>query len=252
MLSRKLEFVSPEGLRIDGRRPNELRRIQARVGVFMQADGSAYIEQGNTKILATVYGPHEVSRKNKPLHDRAIINCEYRVASFATAERKKPVRTDKRALDLAAAVRGAFEGAVMTQLYPRSQIDIFLQVLQSDGGNRAVCINAATLALMDAGIAMKDFVCACSVGCIDDTPLLDINYIEDSAGGPDLTVAVLARSRKTVLVEMDSRLHIDRFDDVLRLAIDGCQAIHSILDSAMVERTKALLAGAASGADADL
>ena len=49
------------GLRIDGRKPNELRRIQSEVGVFAQADGSATITQGNTKVVATVYGPHEVN-----------------------------------------------------------------------------------------------------------------------------------------------------------------------------------------------
>ena len=54
-------LLSDEGFRIDGRRPNELRRIQCRMGVFEQADGSAYIEHGNTKVLAAVYGPHEVS-----------------------------------------------------------------------------------------------------------------------------------------------------------------------------------------------
>ena len=48
------------GLRIDGRKPNELRRIQCEVGVFDKADGSAVFSQGNTKVVATVYGPHEV------------------------------------------------------------------------------------------------------------------------------------------------------------------------------------------------
>ena len=56
-----LELLSDQGFRVDGRRPNELRRIQCRMGVFTQADGSAYIEQGNTKVLAAVYGPHEVN-----------------------------------------------------------------------------------------------------------------------------------------------------------------------------------------------
>lgn len=49
------------GLRIDGRRPLELRQIRVKLGVFRQADGSAYLEHGNTKILAAVYGPHQVS-----------------------------------------------------------------------------------------------------------------------------------------------------------------------------------------------
>lgn len=48
------------GLRLDGRRSHELRRIQCSMGVLTQADGSAKLEQGNTKVLATVYGPHDV------------------------------------------------------------------------------------------------------------------------------------------------------------------------------------------------
>jgi hypothetical protein len=48
------------GLRVDGRRANELRKISAKLGVLGQADGSAYLEMGNTKVLAAVYGPHEV------------------------------------------------------------------------------------------------------------------------------------------------------------------------------------------------
>ena len=55
------QLLSDQGLRIDGRKPNELRRIKCSLGVFAQADGSAYLEQGNTKVLAAVYGPHEVS-----------------------------------------------------------------------------------------------------------------------------------------------------------------------------------------------
>lgn len=55
-----LELLSDQGFRIDGRRSHELRKIQCKLGVFSQADGSAYVEQGNTKVLAAVYGPHEV------------------------------------------------------------------------------------------------------------------------------------------------------------------------------------------------
>lgn len=54
------ELVSPEGLRCDGRRPNELRQIKVKMGLFSRADGSCYYEQGNTKILVAVYGPREV------------------------------------------------------------------------------------------------------------------------------------------------------------------------------------------------
>lgn len=71
-----LELLSDQGYRIDGRKPAELRKVQARMGVFAQADGSAYLEQGNTKALAVVYGPHEVSsRMREPVWTRLIHRC---------------------------------------------------------------------------------------------------------------------------------------------------------------------------------
>lgn len=56
------DLVSEQGLRLDGRRPNELRKIKCHMGVFKQADGSAYLEMGNTKVLVAVYGPHQVHK----------------------------------------------------------------------------------------------------------------------------------------------------------------------------------------------
>lgn len=56
-----LELLSDQGIRMDGRRPTELRRISCKLGVSASADGSSYFEQGNTKVLATVYGPHDVN-----------------------------------------------------------------------------------------------------------------------------------------------------------------------------------------------
>ena len=55
-----MHIFSPIGLRVDGRRPHELRKIDCKIGPLTQADGSAFLEQGNTKVLATVYGPHDV------------------------------------------------------------------------------------------------------------------------------------------------------------------------------------------------
>ena len=123
-----LEILSPEGFRVDGRRPNELRRLICRMGVFSQADGSAYIEMGNTKTLAAGYGPHEVSNKAKARHDQALINCEFSMATFSTGERKKRPKGDRKSVEISMAIRRTFEACILTSLYPRSQIDIFVQV----------------------------------------------------------------------------------------------------------------------------
>lgn len=220
---------------MDGRRPPELRRLQCQLGLFQQADGSAFLEMGNTKVLATIYGPHDMSRKSQALHDRALINCQFSMATFSTSERKKRAKGDRRSVETSLALKQTFEAAIMRELYPHSKIDIYVQIIQSDGGNRCASINAATMALIDAGIPMKDFVCACSASYIEDTPLLDLNYLEERAGGPDLTVATLPKSGKIVLLQMDSRLHADNLEKVLDVAVKGCGRVHTILDRVVKE-----------------
>ncbi|KAK1286302.1 hypothetical protein QJS10_CPB20g02077 [Acorus calamus] len=186
-----MEFVSPEGLRLDGRRPMEMRQIRAEIGAVSRADGSAIFEMGNTKVIAAVYGPREVQNRGQQLNDQALI-------------------------------------------------DIFVQVLQADGGTRIACINAATLALADAGIPMRDLVTSCSAGYLKSTPLLDLNYVEDSAGGPDVTVGILPKLDKVTLLQMDAKLPNETFEDVMELAIQGCKAVAQYIRELLLENTKQL------------
>ncbi|MCX8171676.1 MAG: exosome complex exonuclease Rrp41, partial [Candidatus Bathyarchaeota archaeon] len=74
-MSGKIRLIDEKGLRVDGRKPNELRPIKMEVGVLSNADGSAYIEQGKNKILAAVYGPREVHPRHLALPDRALLRC---------------------------------------------------------------------------------------------------------------------------------------------------------------------------------
>lgn len=236
----KVEYLSREGLRIDGRRAAEIRKISARIGDFESASGSAYIEHGNTKVICCVYGPHDVSTRSHAIHDRVNINCEFSMATFSTMERKTRPKGDRKSVEMGLLLSRTFGAAIMTNLYPRAQIDIFVQVLQSDGGVLHAAINAATLALIDAGIAMKDFVTACSVGWIDNTPILDMNYTETGANGPDLLVALLPKSNKTVLLQMESRVHMDNFDALAAAAQEGCRAIYETLHKVVTDRTETM------------
>ncbi|KAJ1648563.1 Exosome non-catalytic core component [Coemansia erecta] len=229
------ELLSPEGLRVDGRRANELRRISCRASVLSSADGSAYYEQGNTKVLVAVYGPREPRAKAQFNHDEAIVNVEFNVAPFSTSERRKRSKGDKRLLEISSFVKQTFEGAIQRSVYPRSQIDIYIHLLQHDGGTLETCINAATLALVDAGVAMADYVCACTAGSIDDTPVLDLNGVEESSiETPDLTVAILPRTGNIALLQMESKLHTSKLEDVMDLAVEGCKHIHKKLDDAVL------------------
>lgn len=224
-----LELVSPEGLRLDGRKSHELRKMVCKKGIFEQADGSAYVEQGNTKVIASVYGPHAVVNRSKTIEDRAFINCQFSMATFSTGERKKRPKGDRKSTEISLILQKTFDTAIMTELYPRSQIDIYVQTLQSDGGNVAACINAATLALIDAGVPMKDFVSACTCAFVKESFLTDINFMEESSGAGKLTLAMMPSQDKVVLFQMESRMHLDHLDQLVKTGKKGCVDICTVL-----------------------
>ncbi|XP_053913734.1 exosome complex component RRP41 [Cuculus canorus] len=233
------ELLSDEGFRGDGRRPAELRQIRARMGVFSQADGSAYIEQGNTKALAVVYGPHEIRGSRwKALPDRALVNCQYSLTTFSTAERRRRPHGDRGSVELAAMLKETFEATILTRLFPRSQIDIYVQVLQADGGNYCAGVNAASLAVMDAGIPVRDLVCASSAGLAEDIPLADLSGSEEASGAPKVLVALLPAAGTMALLQLSARLHQERLETALDAATKACRALHAVLESVVRERLR--------------
>ncbi|KAL6216899.1 hypothetical protein ACLB2K_010117 [Fragaria x ananassa] len=166
---------------------------------------SAMFEMGNTKVIAAVYGPREVQNRSQQLNANALVRCEYAMANFSTGDRMRKPKGDRRSTEISLVIRQTMEECILTNLMPRSQIDIFVQVLQADG---------------DAGIPMRDLVTSCSAGYLNNTPLLDLNYIEDSAGGADVTLGIMPK-----LDKMDAKLSLDTFENVKQLAIEGCKAV---------------------------
>ena len=154
-----VRLIDGNGLRVDGRRLDELRPIKIEVGILDKADGSAYVEHGRNKILAAVYGPREAHPKHIALADRAVVKCRYHMAPFSTDERKSPAPS-RREHELSKVIRESLEPAIMSEYYPRATIDIFIEVLQADAGTRCAGITAAALALVDAGIPMRELVAA--------------------------------------------------------------------------------------------
>lgn len=146
----------------------------------------------------------------------------------------------RRVLELAAAIKSTFEPVVQVHLYPRSEIDIFVQVLQQDGGLLSASINATTLALITAGISLFDYVSAVSAGVHATQPLLDLTTLEEN-DVPHLTTAVMPRTGKVTLVTLETRLHADRFEEIFRLACDAGKVLHKEMRRAVMARTGQLV-----------
>ena len=166
-------------------------------------------------------------------HDKAIIRVEYNMASFSTGERRQFSKRDRRFTERAALIRRTFESVVQLHLYPRSEICIAVQVLQTHGGELCVAINAVTLALVNAGIPLNSFLCACSAGLVDSTPLVDLNYVESTSGSPELIVAAQPETDEIVTSQLESKIPLEHLDSVLQLALAGCKLLHKSLSAAV-------------------
>lgn len=236
----RVEILNEGGFRSDGRKQYELRNIAIDLSQQATANGSALLAHGLTQVLVTVFGPREAKMRSHTLHDRASINVDVNIAAFSTGERRRRPKGDKRLYELGSTIKATFEPVVQTNLYPRSQIDIYVQVLQQDGGLLQTCVNGTTLALINAGIPLLDFVCAVSGGVHVTSPLLDLTQLEES-DVPHLTVAVMPRSNKVTLLTMETRLHVERFEQVLSITREAATTIHRELRSALAARTDMLI-----------
>jgi len=226
------KLIDKKGIRLDGRKPDELRSIKLEVGVIPNADGSAYVEHGKNKILAGVYGPREVHPKHLALQDRTVLKCRYHMAPFSVQERKSPAPS-RREIELSKVIRESLEPSIFMEYYPRTMIEVFIEILQADGGTRCASITAASLALADAGIPMRDLVVACAAGKADDTVVLDLMDEEDKQGKADVPVALMPNLNAITLLQMDGKLTLEEFENAVNLAIDGCKKIYSMQKEAL-------------------
>ncbi|GBC69793.1 Ribonuclease PH [archaeon HR01] len=230
-----VRLIDENGLRIDGRRPDQLRPIKMEAGVLEKSDGSAYIEVGGTRIYAAVFGPREVHPKHLELPDRAVLNCRYHMASFSVDERK-PLGMTRREIELSKVLREALETVVFLEEFPRMMIDVFVEVVQADGGTRTAGITAASLALADAGIPMADMVAATAVGKVDGVIVLDINEAEDKYGQADMPVAMAPRLGSIVLLQLNGMMTTEEIEKGLDMAGNAIKHIQQLQIEALRRR----------------
>jgi len=228
-----------DGKRLDGRGFEELRDIKMEVSVLERAAGSAYVEWGKNKVMVGVYGPRELHPKFLQDPTKAMLRCVYNLAPFSVDERKKP-GPDRRSVEISKVTSEALSSAVMLERFPNTVIDVFIEVLQADAGTRCAGLTAASLALADAGIPMKDLISACAAGKVGGQIVVDLMKEEDNFGECDLPMALIPRKREVVLLQMDGKLSRDEFKKAYQLAYNGCMKIYEIQRKTLTESMKNL------------
>ena len=219
--------------RLDGRKMDELRPIKIDVGVIENADGSAYLEWGQNKVYAAVYGPREALPKHSADPYKAVIKVEYRMVSFSVPERKRP-GPNRRDQEISKVLAEALERSVFVEQFPNTEIGVYVEVVDSNAGSRVACLAAASCALADAGLPMRDLVSATGVGKGYGEIILDLDKDEEDApDAVDIPIAILPNTEEIVLLQMDGLLTKKEWDQVAKLGIEGCKKVYEIQKAAL-------------------
>ncbi len=222
------------GKRLDGRDFGDLRSLTIEASVLRNADGSAYLEWGNNKVLAAVFGPREATPKHMQDPAKAIVKCRYAMAPFSSIGEHGRTGPNRRAMEISKVTQEAFENTIMLTDFPGSEIDIFIEILQSDGGTRAAGITAASVALASAGIHMKDLIYAVSVGKIGEHLVLDLNMIEDNYSDSDMPMAFSPKDEKVLLLQMDGDFSKEEVARAMRMGLDAGKVISKVQKDALL------------------
>ena len=225
--------------RLDDRGVEETRKMEAKVGVIKRADGSAYFKLGNTWAYAAVYGPRNLYPRFLQNPSKGILRCHYNMMPFSSSHGRVRPGGSRRSKEISLVTGKALSPVLELEEYPNSVVDVFIEFPQTEAGSRCAGICAASMALADAGLTMKDMVSSVSVGKVDDKLLVDLDYSEEAyedAPVADVPVAMLHNSGKITLLQMDGLVKKEELGKLLDMAKKACNQIYEVQKKALKEK----------------
>lgn len=227
--------------RSDGRKFDELRDIEIKVGVIPGADGSAMYRSGNTIAIAAVYGPRTLHPQHMQNPQKGILRVSYDMMSFSVPERKRP-GPNRRGQEISKVTEWALAPCVDLSEFPNKVVDVFIQIPQADAGTRVAGINAAAIALAQAGVPMREMASAVAVGKMDKTLVVDVckeeEDFEEGEGATDIPICVLSRSKRISLLQLDGKISSDELRKVVEMGKKACEKINELQVKALKESLK--------------
>ncbi len=226
--------------RLDGRKFNELRSMEAKAGVIPNADGSASFKVGKTWAIAAVYGPREMFPRFLQDPQQGILRCHYSMMPFSgSGERIRP-GNNRRSQEIAMVITKSLEPVVDLSAFPNAVVDVYVELPQTDAGTRCAAISAAAIALADAGIPMRDMVSSVAVGQVDGMVVADLNYNEEAYEGivSDIPVAMTHAKKEITLLQMDGEISKENLLKALKLAEEATEKVYQEQKKALLEKFK--------------
>lgn len=227
--------------RLNGRKFDEMRKMEAKVGVIPRADGSAMFKIGNTWAYAAVYGPRNLHPKFLQDPSRGILRCNYNMMPFSSSGDRVRPGNSRRSKEISLVTQKALLPVLDLSEYPNSVVDVFIEFPQTEAGSRCAGICAASMALADAGLAMKDLVAAVSVGRVDDKLVVDLDYNEEAyEDGPvaDIPLAISPNYGNITLLQMDGLISKEQLKKAIEMGKKACKDIYEVQKKALKEKYK--------------
>lgn len=222
--------------RTDGRKADDFRPIRAQVGVVPSADGSAMFETGKTRAIAVVRGPRKLHPKHMENPERGILRVNYQMMSFSVWDRIKP-GASRRGQEISKVTEWALSEVIDLDAFPNSVVDVFIQIPQADAGTRVAGINAAAMALAQAGVPMREMVSAIAVGKVDKSIVVDVNYDEEhykeGECSTDIPMAFTSNTNKITLLQLDGRISTKEMAEAIEAGRAACKKILAIQTEAL-------------------
>ena len=226
--------------RLDGRKLDECRPMEAKAGVIKKADGSAYFKIGKTTAYAAVYGPRELYPRFKQDPTTGILRVNYNMLPFSSKGGRIRPGGNRRSKEISMVTENALLPVLDLKEFPNAVLDVFIELPQTDAGTRCAGICAAAMALADAGVPMKEMVSSVSVGTVDGQVLVDLNYDEEAYDAPvsDVPIALLNRTKEISLLQMDGDITEKQLLEAIELGKKACEKIHKVQTEALKAKYK--------------
>ncbi len=224
--------------RFDGREFDQTREIETKTKVIKRADGSAMFKIGDTIAYAAVYGPRELYPKFMQNPQKGLLRINYSMMPFSgSGERVRP-GPSRRSREISMVIEKALSPVINLEDFPNAVVDVFIELPQTDAGTRCAGICAASMALADAGIEMKDMVSSVSVGRVDDKIVVDLCYDEEAyEDGPvaDIHLAVIPSTGELTLLQMDGEISKQDLLKAIEMGKKACIKINEIQKKSLKE-----------------
>lgn len=236
--------------RFDGRKKDELRPMEAEVGVVENAVGSARFKIGKTEAIAAVYGPKDVFPRVFKNPEKGALRCFYNMMPFAGFGGRVRPGGNRRSKEISMVTENALLPVLDLGDFPNSGVFVFIELPQTDAGSRCAGICAASMALADAGFKMKDLVSAVAVGYIGGELVVDVDYMEEhynefksdnkdvDEAETDIPLAYIPVDDSFSLLQMDGAIPPEKLKEAFDVAKNACLKIHEVQREALRNKFK--------------